>query len=114
MGLAAGGRMEQKIYPDGYGKDTWDTEVSTTFHVHIVNNTMYRDLTGEAPPPTPISANMYTDHGLPWFMPYDEQRSDVAAPDVLVGLSSIATMEKTTEDGFVVSPSQLVSIGLSN
>jgi len=110
MGLAAGGRMEQKIYPDGYGKDTWDPKVSTTFHVHIVNSDMYHDITGEAPPPTPISAQTYTDFGLPWFRLYDEQQGDVAAPDVLAGLSSLATLEKTTGDGVVVSPSQLVSI----
>jgi hypothetical protein len=110
MGLAAGGRMQQKIYPDQYGKDTWDPKASTTFHVHIVNTDMYHDITGEAPPPTPISAQTYTDYGLPWFVLYDEQRGDVAAPDVLAGLSSIATMEKMTEDGFVVSPSQIAGL----
>jgi len=112
MGLAAGGRMEQKIYPDGYGKDTWDAEASTSFHVHIVNSTMYHEVTGEAPPPTPISAQTYTDYGLPWFKLYDEERGDVDAPDILTRVASLATMEEAAEEGLVVSPSQLASIGL--
>ena len=109
---APGGRMEQKIHPDEYGRGTWDPKASTTFHVHIVNSTVYHNITGEAPPPTPISAHTYTEYGLPWFKLYDEHRGDVDAPDVLARVASLAKMEAMSEDGLVVTPSQLVSIGL--
>ena len=92
MGLAAGGRMEQKIYPDLYGKDTWDATGTTTVHVHIVNSDAYHAITGEQPPPTPISAATYNAFGLPWFALYDEDLGDVAAPAILRRVKSIAAM----------------------
>lgn len=93
MGLAAGGRMEQKIYPDPHGRDTWDNDVRTSFHVHIVNSEMYRDITGEPAPPTPISARTYIECGLPWFALYDEHRGDVPAPESLQRVRSISSLE---------------------
>ena len=72
MGLGAGGRMRQEIYPDEYGIDTWDRERSGRVFVHIVNSMDFREITGLEPPPTPVSARTYTDYGLPWFDLYDE------------------------------------------
>ena len=92
MGLAAGGRMEQKIYPDLYGKDTWDPTGTTTVHVHIVNSDAYHAITGEQPPPTPISAATYNAFGLPWFALYDEDLVDVPAPAILRRVKSLAAM----------------------
>jgi hypothetical protein len=31
----------------------------------------YREITGEEPPSTPISAKLYAQHGYPWFDLYD-------------------------------------------
>jgi hypothetical protein len=67
MGLGAGGKMKQEIFPDEYGIDTWDTESSGRVFIHIANSMVWRDITGEEPPPTPISASLYTEHGFPWF-----------------------------------------------
>jgi hypothetical protein len=93
MGLAAGGLMEQKIYPDAYGADTWDMMNSTTFNVHIVNSDMYQRITDEEAPATPISAEMYMACGLPWFALYDEHLCDLEAPDILEKVKSIGAME---------------------
>jgi hypothetical protein len=65
MGLAAGGRMLQDIYPDSYGVDTWDQSRKGRVFVHIVNSATYETITGRPPPPTPISARTYTEYGLP-------------------------------------------------
>lgn len=94
MGLGAGGRMKQKIYPDDYGIDTWDRENYGRVYVHIVNSLMYREITGEEPPATPISARTYTEYGLPWFDLYDEQKGDVAAPDTLADIKSVKQMDQ--------------------
>ena len=83
MGLAAGGRMTQKIYPDDHGIDTWDLSKVRSAVVHIVDSTMYERITGDAPPPSPVSARMYTEYGLPWFALYDEDKEDIAPPPVL-------------------------------
>jgi hypothetical protein len=98
MGLGAGGKMKQKIYPDTHGIDTWDTENYGRAFVRIVNSMLYREITGENPPATPITAKTYAQHGFPWFDLYDEQMEDIAAPDELKGVKSIKEMDK--EKGF--------------
>jgi hypothetical protein len=98
MGLGAGGRMRQSIYPDQYGADTWDqTNTGRTF-VHIANSMAWREITGEEPPATPVSARSYTQAGLPWFDLYDEKLGDVAPSAVLAGVKSVKEMDK--ERGF--------------
>ncbi|MCS6911700.1 MAG: hypothetical protein NZ890_00490, partial [Myxococcota bacterium] len=42
MGLAAGGTMTQKIYPDPHGIDTWDESNYGRVFVHIVNSMMWQ------------------------------------------------------------------------
>jgi hypothetical protein len=93
MGLAIGGRMEQKIYLDPYGLETWDEQNLSRAIVHIVNSEQYEALTGERPPPSPVSAETYTEHGLPWFALYDEQAGDVAAAQSLQRVKSIKELE---------------------
>jgi len=94
MGLAAGGRMRQKIYPDEYGHDTWDLENYGRVYVHIVNSMMFREITGKEPPATPVTARTYTEYGLPWFELYDEGKGDVAGSEILGGVKSVKDMDK--------------------
>ena len=94
MGLGAGGTMEQKVYPDPHGIDTWDRYASTRVFVHIVNSEMWHQITGEAPPPSPVSAQSYIDAGLPWFSLYDEGAKTIAPTSKLAGVKSIETLEQ--------------------
>lgn len=94
MGLAAGGRIEQKIYPDEHGIETWDAENRGELFVHIVNSEQYEALTGEAPPPSPVSARTYTDWGLPWFALYDEARADLPRGEPLAGVTSVREQDE--------------------
>lgn len=89
MGMAAGGQMRQKIYPDAYGLDVWDTDNFASLYVHIVNSKQYQDLTHSDPPPTPINAKTYTDSGFPWFEIYDEERGDLSATKRLTDVKSV-------------------------
>lgn len=93
MGLGAGGRMRQKIYPDAYGIDTWDPSNTGRVFVHLANSMMYREITGEEPPATPVSARTYAEHGLPWFDLYDEHRADIEAPAALRGVRSVKEID---------------------
>jgi hypothetical protein len=93
MGLAAGGRMKQKIYPDEYGLDTWDQNNFGQVYIHIVNSMMYREITGNEPPPTPVSAKTYTQYGMPWFDLYDEAKGDVSRSDELSKVKSVKDMD---------------------
>lgn len=99
MGLGAGGEIIQKIYPDPHGIDTWDEANFGRAFVHIVNSMMWREITGEEPPPTPITAQSYTQAGFPWFKLYDEGAGDVAPAPALSGIKSIAQMD--AQHGFV-------------
>jgi hypothetical protein len=93
MGLGAGGRMKQKIYPDEHGIDTWDAGNYGRAYVHIVNSMMYREITGQEPPPTPVTAKLYAERGYPWFDLYDESKADIDAPENLQNVKSIKEMD---------------------
>lgn len=98
MGLGAGGRMRQQIYPDSHGLDTWDLDKFGRVYVHLVNSMMYREITGLEPPETPVSAQTYASHGYPWFDLYDEHLGDVQKSEILEGVKSVKEMDE--EKGF--------------
>jgi hypothetical protein len=93
MGLAGGGKITQKIYPDSHGIDTWDEANNGRVFVHIVNSEMWREITGEATPPTPVSAHTYTKYGFPWFKLYDERLDDLPPSEALAGVKSVAILD---------------------
>ena len=93
MGLAAGGKMKQKLYRDPHGLDTWDHSATTRVFVHIVNSELFREITGEEPPSTPITAKEYARNNLPWFDLYDESRPTVAATPTLAQVKSVKTLD---------------------
>jgi hypothetical protein len=94
MGIAAGGRMKQEIYPDPHGFDTWDSENYGRLFVNIVNSEMYHKITGLAPPPSPINAKVYTDAGFPWFDYYADGLGDLPASGKLAKVKSVKTMDQ--------------------
>jgi len=117
MGLGVGGHMRQMIYPDRYGLDTWDTENSGSVFVHIINSEQYRDITGHAPPPTPVSAKSYTEHGFPWFDLYDEDKGTVRASKKLGKVKSVREKDqergiKTKQESAEIKPGQVKKIKL--
>jgi hypothetical protein len=94
MGLGAGGTMEQKVYPDPYGVGTWDEGSSARVFVHIVNSEMWQQITGEPPPPSPVSARSYIDAGLPWYSLYDEGAKTITPTSQLAGVKSMKQIEQ--------------------
>lgn len=99
MGLAGGGSIEQKIYPDPYGIETWSEVRTGRVFVHIVNSSMWKEITGEDCPSSPVDAQTYARAGLPWFSLYDEGFKDVPAGNELASVKSVA--QKDQEHGFV-------------
>lgn len=98
MGLAAGGAVEQRIYPDPFEPHDWDADNFGTVTIHIINSEQYRELTGKVPPPPPVDARTYTQHGLPWFRLYDEEYGDVAAPSSLARVRSVRAIDEDRHD----------------
>ncbi|MDX1661869.1 MAG: hypothetical protein R3326_08770 [Gemmatimonadota bacterium] len=99
MGLGAGGRMRQKIYPDPHGWETWDESNAHRVFVHIANSQTWRAITGEAPPATPVSAETYTAYGLPWFDLYDEDADDLPASERLAKVKSVKAIDQEKDAG---------------
>jgi hypothetical protein len=93
MGLGAGGRMRQEIFPDDYGWETWDRRRVGRAEIRLVGITEWSALTGEQPPPTPVGARAYTEAGLPWFDLYSE-RGDIPASQRLREVLSDEEMER--------------------
>lgn len=56
---------------------------------------MWRDITGGASPPTPVSARTYTSAGLPWFTLYDETHQTIAPTAKLAAVKSVKQIDAT-------------------
>ncbi len=119
MGLGAGGQITQKIYPDPYGLQTWDQSQPGRVSVYILNSQQYQAVTGEPPPPTPVSAKTYTEAGFPWFALYDEHQGDLPAASALSGVQSVHAIDETggtssgdDESSISVDDSQVKGIDL--
>jgi len=89
LGLAPGGRIEQQIFEDPHGLESWDGRVDLGCFVHIASTLMWRAITGREAPPTPITAKAYTQHGLPWFRYYEEDADVIKEPRKLGTLRSV-------------------------
>ena len=85
--------MKQKIYPDPHGIHTWDPSNTARIFVHIVNSELWREITGEAPPPTPVTARAYANAGLPWFDLYDEELAAVSPTSTLSQVQSVKQLD---------------------
>jgi hypothetical protein len=59
---------------------------------------MYREITGNEPPSTPVTAKTYTQYGFPWFDLYDDKMGDILAPDELKKIKTVKEMDQ--EKGF--------------
>ncbi len=94
MGLAAGGRMKQKIYQDKHGLETWDRQNTSRVYVHLVNSHRWREITGEEAPPSPVSAAEYQRTGLPWYDLYDENAAALSGSSTLAGVKSVGEMDE--------------------
>ena len=101
MGIAAGGSMVQKIYPDPHGVDTWNLGDRTRVFVHIVNSELWREITGESPPASPVTAKAYAQAGLPWFDLYDEGAPTISPTAVLGQVKSVKQLDHEKFDAVI-------------
>jgi hypothetical protein len=98
MGLAAGGRMRQKIYDDPQKFDDWDVAHRARCFVHLANALVWRAITGDTPPTVPPTAAEYTRAGLPWFEYYDADRRALGGGTSLRGVKSVVAIGKSKND----------------
>ncbi|CAN0043142.1 unnamed protein product, partial [Heterosigma akashiwo] len=92
MALAAGGTMKQKLYPDPYGPRHWDLARAEKLNVFVLDATVLPNL-GLPAPSTPVDAEAYQRHGLPWFDLYDEGGAALGPSPALAGWQSVAKLD---------------------
>jgi hypothetical protein len=80
MDVVAAGSIRQQIFPDPHGLGAWDPARAVEVPVYLVPAGLWRALTGQEAPATPVSAQSYTAAGLPWFDYYENDLGDVQAP----------------------------------
>ncbi len=107
MGVAPGGRIKQQIFDDPYEMNDWDTGKTSRCFVHLCNSTLWRALTGHAPPTEPVTAQDYTNAGLPWFSFYSEAPAQSGSAQ-LAALETVADHAKTIGDPALTDNQTLV------
>jgi hypothetical protein len=111
MGLAAGGRMQQDIYPDPFKIEDWDIAAADRVFVALLHAKDWKSITGEAVPNEPPSAKAYSDAGLPWFEYYGKDQEALTGGTKLGSVKSVAKLFKELT-GAVLPNSQDVDTGL--
>jgi hypothetical protein len=102
LGIAAGGSIEQKVYPDPHGVETWNPKDHKDLHILIVNSREFEAITGEAPPRSTLSAADYERLGLPWFKLYDEDLQGLDRTPELRKLKTVKRGDKSVKPKNVV------------
>ncbi|KAH8799279.1 hypothetical protein DL96DRAFT_1477043, partial [Flagelloscypha sp. PMI_526] len=73
MGIAAGGKIIQKIYKDSNSPIVYDDEDPSRIFIHTATTAAWEIITGTVCPLTPITPTLYKAHDYPWYALYDEQ-----------------------------------------
>jgi hypothetical protein len=94
MGIGAGGQISQTIYADPYGIEIWDEAACTEVFIHIVSPRTWHAMTGEPPPPTPVTFRAYQAASLPWFQIYDEDQAGIGPSPELAQIRSIDELDR--------------------
>merc|ERR1712146_270259 len=111
IAVGVGGAMRQYVYPDSKGPRFWDTKAGQTVNVHLAGPAMYTAITGQLPPPTPVTAAEYTSNGYQWFSLYDEDTvNDVKAPEVLAAVKSICELGDAVDVDPLPGPAKVVAV----
>lgn len=98
MGLGMGGSMQQEIYHDEYGIDSWEPERRQRCFVMLANAEQWMKITGEEPPLSPISAEEYSKAGLPWFDYFDGDRKAIDGAKALGKVKSVKALANDKRD----------------
>lgn len=94
MGIAAGSRIRQTIKKDPFSSDTWYKARAAILSIQILNSVAFESLTGKLAPPSPITPQMYKQHGLPFFESYGEGVVTDGAHN-LAGVKSVGQLNAT-------------------
>jgi ubiquitin len=96
MGLAAGGRIAQKIYKDTRDTNMYDIEASERLCIHTLSTTAWEKITGVIPPMTPIVPGTYQRYDYPWFDLYDEYIPAITSTGHFNNIQSVHQLDNSS------------------
>ncbi|KAK0101050.1 hypothetical protein ONS95_012962 [Cadophora gregata] len=67
MSVGVGGKIKQSILRDPHAAIAWDTKNLAMFNVQLLTSSVFQRVTGNRPPPTPVTAQSYADAAQPYF-----------------------------------------------
>lgn len=108
LGVAPGGKIEQELYQDRFAPEDWTRQGGSRCFLHLADSMLWRQITGEAPPPTPLTAEAYAAHGLPWFDYYSEAPAIDGGGNLGQALKSIGEMNGSVENPGLTKDEQVV------
>ncbi|KAK7038015.1 ubiquitin-like domain-containing protein [Favolaschia claudopus] len=104
MGIAAGGKITQKIYEDSYAPAVYDEDNAHRVFIHTVSTAAWEVITGVVCPITPITPGLYKAYDYPWFSLFDEHLSTVHQQGAFSALSSIAKLDNALPSYSLIDP----------
>ncbi|KAH8823682.1 hypothetical protein DL96DRAFT_1615217 [Flagelloscypha sp. PMI_526] len=96
MGIAAGGKITQKIYEDTDSPLMYDEEDPSRVFIHTVSTAAWEVITGVVCPLTPITPALYKAHNYPWFALYDEHLPTVQPTGLFSTVKSIRQIDNSS------------------
>ncbi|KAJ6588398.1 hypothetical protein B0H19DRAFT_1248064 [Mycena capillaripes] len=93
MGIAAGGKIAQRVYQDVHSPLVYDDENPYRVFIHTVSTVAWEMITGVVCPVTPITPQLYKAYDYPWFKLYDEHLPAVRPTGLFDRLRSIAKLD---------------------
>jgi hypothetical protein len=92
MSIGAGGLIKQSILRDPHPSTAWDSENTALFNIQLLSATVFENVTGIAPPPSPVTAESYAAAGLPFYSIPSEVDSGVQG--MFSDIKSIAQIDR--------------------
>ena len=116
MGVAAGGSMHQEIYEDPHKFSAWDLRQTERCFVTLANAEQWIEITGEEPPIGSLTAQEYSNAGLPWFDYYGGDKVAIEGAKKLGKIKSIKDVKPKSEknfwtDGAPIKNPQVIKLG---
>ena len=96
-GIAAGGKISQKIIRDPLPVVAYDHSKGQRLHISVINSAYFTSITGLPSPPSPVTPQTYLENNLPWFTLYDEHipmANNASTPTPLSNVLSVAQLLK--------------------
>ena len=97
VGIAAGGKISQKVNCNSLPVVAYDHSKGQQLHISVINLAYFMSITGLPSPPSLVTPQMYLENNLPWFRLYNEHipmANNMLTPTPLLNVLLVAQLLK--------------------